>query len=210
MADSLDIVTLNEGKAAINLATANTSYDTELAMFITAICRRVDALIGPVVVRTLTDEAHDGGGYCIRLRKHPVSSVTTVEEYDRAGNLTTLTAESADTKPADGYLLKNGTTHTADLFRRSSGAPIPFAVGEQNILVTYVAGRAANTAGADALYKLGVSNILRRVWQRESPVWAQTPDAFAAPDGGDVGFYRVVDPMVREWFAHENVGPAVA
>lgn len=210
MADTLDIVSLNEGKSAVNIATANTSYDTELALFITAISRRVDELIGPVVVRTLTDERHDGGCHSIRLRKSPASSVTTVKEYDRAGTLTTLTAETDTVKQVNGFLLINPTPHRAEVVRRTSGSPTPFADGEQNILVTYVAGRAANTAAADALYKLGVSNILRRIWQREAPVWAQTADAFAAPDGGDVGFYKVVDPMIREWFDAERVGPAVA
>lgn len=209
MADTLDIITLNEGKGAINLPTSNTSYDTELALFITGISRRIDALIGPVVNRTITDEKHNGGGYCVGLRKHPVSSVTTVEEYDRAGNLTTLTAEDEDTKPADGYLLLNVSTHRADIYRRAAGSPVPFTLGELNVLVTYVAGRAANTAAVDALYKLGAANILRRVWQREAGGWARTDDFGDA--AVETGFFRAIDPMIREWFAHESgPGPAVA
>lgn len=208
MADTLDLITLNEGKAAINLPTSNTSYDTELAMFITAISRRVDSLIGPVVNRTITAERHNGGGWFVDLRKTPVSSVTTVVEWDEAGTSTSLSAEDDDTKPASGFLLVNSLHRQGRIVRRSAGTTAAFLCGTGNVVVTYVAGRAAATANVDALYKMGAGNILRRVWQRESAGWQRTDDFGEAVT--EVGFYRAIDPMVREWFSDDMPAPFVA
>lgn len=202
MADTYDLLTLNEGKTAINLATSVTTHDTELAMFITGISRRFDDILGPVVQRAVT-ERHHGGDCSVLLRQTPVASVTTVVEWTTSGTSTSLTAETDSTKPASAYLLVHNHNHTARLLRRTAGNTVAFEVGTNNIVVTFQAGRYANTAAVDALFKLAAANCLRRIWQRESKTWAQTPDGFGSPDGVDVGFFRVIDPVIREWFPAE-------
>ena len=202
MADTLDVITLAEGRRAINLADSVTTLDTELAMLITGVSRRIDQRCGPVVARAMT-ERHNGGCTTIQLRNTPVSSITSVTEWDTAGTSTALTAETDSTKPASGYLLANDNGHYATITRRAGGASTLFTSGKRNVIVVASVGRAANTAAVDALFKLAAANVLRRLWQREAPIWAQTPD-FGA-DVADVGFFRVIDPMINEWLGGELV-----
>ena len=60
MADTLDVLTLAEGRVAVGMDGADPSEDTELAQAITAISRRLDDRCGPIVVRTYTDVEMDG------------------------------------------------------------------------------------------------------------------------------------------------------
>lgn len=125
-----DIVDLAEAKAELNI-TVDT-YDTILSRWITAISELVDAACGPVVVRTVTAEAHNGGGSVLFLRQYPVLSVTTVTEY-ASGTPTTLTAEALDTAGTFRFDANLGT-----VTRRSSWNNYPFAAS--GVLVTYKAG----------------------------------------------------------------------
>ena len=102
MADTLDLISLAEGKSAVGIASADTSQDTALALKITAVSRRIDRLCGPVVQRTVTDEVHPGGCPWVRVRRWPVASFTTVTEYDD-GSAQVLTLEDFDTRPTAGY-----------------------------------------------------------------------------------------------------------
>lgn len=205
MADTLDILTLSEGHSAINLADSNTAYDTELAMFITGISRRIDRACGPVVARATT-ERFDGGDSIVELRTFPIVSVTSVTEWLSDGTSVSLTAETDNTKPAEGYLLINEKFYVA-IVRREAGLSANFEAGTRNIIVVTSAGRAASTAAVDPLFKLAAANILRRTWKRESPSWAQTP-GFGDDQGLDFGFFRAVDPMIHEWLSDE-IGPAI-
>lgn len=198
MADLLDILTLAEAQTATSVTS---DHDSELALFVTSVSRRIDDLCGPVVVRTVTDELHDADGPLLFLRQPPVSSVTTVTEY-LSGTGTVITAETVDT--SGGYLSRDGV-----LARRSG-----FATTSWNgrISVTYVAGRYADTASVDAKFKMAASAILRRLWQREAAAWSRGGDPFAATElaPGGVGFFRAVDPMVQEFLAGELLAPVVA
>lgn len=174
MADTLDIVTLSEAKDGLNLNNT-TRYDDELALWITAVSRRLDQLVGPVVQRTVSTEAHTGGDHEIYLAQHPISSITSVTEYHGGDGTTarTLTAETNASKPLHAY---KTTPYSADrtllgskLRRRSSNADAIFEPGDENIEVTYVAGRAATTAAVDERYKIGASLILQHLWHTQRP-----------------------------------------
>lgn len=166
---TLDILSLAEGKLALK-QTATEVWDARIATWITAASGRFDQLVGPVVQRTVTDELRDGGRERIFLRFHPISSITTVVEYDGA-TPTTLTAETNSLKPANGYLVEDydADPHASYLsnivWRRSGGADARFASGRKNVAFTYVAGRFANTAAVDERHKRGVALMLQNFWR---------------------------------------------
>ena len=199
MADTLDIVTLAEGRAAVNLHASDTSQDTEVAAYITAVSRRIDALAGPVVVRTITAETHDGGTDRIELAYYPVSSITTLTEYV-ATTGTVLTAEVVGSATAaTNYVVD---TRQGIITRRSGGYDWTFPVGRDRVVVTYVAGRAANTTAVDPLFKTAANVMLAHNWRREAgsePITAyQRSHGLAIPRVvrellSDVGWRR---PMV--------------
>lgn len=164
---TLDLVTLSEAKQSLDL-TSNQN-DTMLAAWITAVSLRVDEICGPVVVRTLTAETHDGGGGWISPKYLPLSSVTTIVEYDTAGAATTLTAEDHDTKPADAFLVDGEMIR-----RRSSGGDATFAYGRRNVLVTYVAGRYATTATVTEQFKRATLIVLAHMWRSERGAGSNT------------------------------------
>lgn len=169
MADILDVISLAEGKTAVGIASADTSQDTALAARITAVSRRLDRLCGPIVQRTVTDEVHPGGCPSIRVRRWPVASFTTVTEYD-ATAAQVLTLEDFDTQPAAGFLPERWESTPTAVFngwiwRRASGLPWSFPDGPEAVKVTYVAGRAANTAAVDAAFKEAAGIALKNVWR---------------------------------------------
>lgn len=208
MADTLDILTLPEGHTAINLDVANTSHDTELAQFITAISRIMDTEVGPVVQRTVTAEIHTATGGAVWLRQWPVVSISLLREAV-GGTISTLSAVAFGATD-DGYF--HDTAINGRLFRRSGSTDSGFDNGNQ-VEVTYVAGRYANTAAVDARYKACAASILRRLWKRESGTWAQSSDFFEQIDSTDsvgLGFYRVAKPIIDEMLSDQLRPPAVA
>lgn len=202
MTDLLDVLSLAEGKTAIGIG-SGTGQDTKLAQFITALSRRMDVLLGAVVIRTVTNEKHDGGKRFVRLKRAPMSltsatTITTVTEYNGTAS-TVLSEEDEDTKPATAFLFE---PETGFLYRRAGNSDVRFAAGRRNILVTYEAGRYATTALVDAKFKNVAASILRRLWQREAAAWARGEDPFA--EGGvSIGFFKAVDPMITELLSDE-------
>lgn len=162
MADT-DILTLSEGKAALNMTGGQTDQDAEIATFISTVSTRIDEIAGAVVKRTLTDEVHSGGNGFINLDYRPVVSITTVKEY-RYTTLYTLTAESNASKALDQYVVDR---RWGILRRRDSGSPSAFYEGYDNVLVTYVAGRYDTTALVGPKYKQAAAIFLRHLWIRE-------------------------------------------
>lgn len=174
-----------------------------LQTYVTSASGLLDRMCGPVVIRSVTDELHDGGSSTVRLRLPPVSSVTAATEY-AAGVPTTLTAEDVDTLPASGYLLdpKFGVVR-----RRINGADASFPQGRRNVQVSYQAGRFASTASVDERFRHACFQLVAHLWSGE-----QT--AGSAMFGGDQmwtpgpGF--AVPNRVRELLADELLVPAVA
>ena len=167
MANAVDHISLTEGKNALGIGASDTSQDTDLAAYITGVSMAIDGVVGPVVVRTITDELHDGGDGLGRgrifLRYHPVNSVTTVTEY-ASTTAQVLTAESNSTKPASAY---NVDLKAGVISRRGGGGYSRFPVGVDNIKVTYIAGRFADTASVDANFKRAAEITLLHNWRRE-------------------------------------------
>lgn len=166
---TLDVVSLTEAKQALQL-TGTTAHDTVLAAWITGVSLRLDRLVGPVVRRTVTAEPHDGGANRVHLRYHPNTSVTSVTEYDGTTG-TVLTAETNALKPDDAY---KALAYSADaayrsniLVRRGGNADAVFAAGLENVEVTYVAGRFADTASVDERFKRGTALMLKNLWRSQ-------------------------------------------
>jgi hypothetical protein len=202
---TLDILTEAEGSAAIN---AGAVVHAELPGLITGISGQIDDLCGPVVAREVT-EYHDGGRESILLRTSPIMSVTSVTEYDSAGTSTTLTAATPSTKPADGYLLDSRGL-IAQIFRRSGGGRATFTIGEQNVVVVTSAGRFADTASVDEMFKSAAKSILRAVWQQEAPRWAQQSDFIDDSEVGLVSSYVSVADMVKRRLPREMLIGGIA
>ena len=174
MADTLDVITLAEGKSAVNIASSDTSQDTELAGYITAVSRRLDSLCGPIVVRTITAENHlTNGENRVRLRVVPINSITAVEEYDSQGTLLTLTGETKTSKPGDAYLVDPTTTVRQYLVRRSYGLNYTFPPSGW-LHVDYVAGRYDTTALVDPVFKQAAAIMIANLWRREQGVGSNT------------------------------------
>lgn len=182
MADALDLLTLAEAKAAINLS-GSTQYDAELPAWITGVSRRLDKAVGPVVQRTVTAELHDGDRSYVRTLLYPVASFTTVKEYVDT-SATTLTRETNALKPDSAYLAlpyeADPTLFSGKIERRGGGSNVDFATGRQNVELTYVAGRAASAAAVDELFKAGARLTLGYVWNSQRPALG-TVDEFEVP-----------------------------
>ena len=167
MANAVDWISLTEAKNALNIGASDTSQDTDIAAYVTGVSQALDGSVGPGVVRTLTAELHSGGDSVgrerIYLRYRPVSSITSITEYAYT-TAQALTAESNSVKPAEGYHveLKQGV-----ITRRSSGGTARFPIGKDNISVTYIAGRFADTASVDANFKRAAEMTLLHNWRRE-------------------------------------------
>jgi len=214
-ADTLDVIALAAAKLAINMKADNTDHDSKLEQQVTAISRRMDELVGPVVNRSLT-EYHDGGSTCLVPRRTPVDSIGTLTEADGTST-TVLTAESFGTIPSDAYLLDQDERypHDCEIRRRDQGADAYFPGGRRNVKLEYTAGRAANTAAVDRRFVECAAEILRRLWKRESGVWAQSSSILEqlAADGADAtpspGFFKVVDPRIKEMLGDQMYPPGV-
>ena len=184
-AGSTDVLSLLEAKRAVGIDQDNTVHDEVVRMLVTAVSGQLDELCGPIVQRTVTSEAHDGGGATVRLKYRPIASVTTVTEYDGTVS-TTVTAETNAAKAVANYVVD---LDAGVVRRRSNGWDYGFPVGRGNVVVTYVAGRAASTSAVEAKFKQAAAMMLRNVWVSESASGSETFGAFI--DGGG----SVINPL---------------
>ena len=170
MADPTDVLTLDEAKQALNIGASVTKHDAELPAYITAVTQRLDLLIGPVVQRPVTDEAHDGGSWSIFLDYYPIVSIASVTEYDET-TPTVLTQETPTVNPETGYLVEPyhpmRELLSGRIRRRRDGADQRFPTGSRNIVVSYVAGRATETGLVPERYKLAAKLMLANFWRSQ-------------------------------------------
>lgn len=164
-----DVLTLDEAKRVVDL-TGSTTQDTELQARITTVSERLDKLIGPIVVRTVTGERRDGGYRSVFLRHYPITSITSVTEY-RGTTATSLSEETLDSHPVDAYLAGQYTPDPSllsqRLYRRRNGDDEHFARGLLNIEVSYEAGRFADTASVGERYKNAAALMLKNLWRSQ-------------------------------------------
>jgi hypothetical protein len=206
----LDILTTVEAtRAALQSDTAG-DHGEDIARMNTTVSGRIDKLVGPVVNRTVT-EYHDGGVAAIWPRQTPLSTVTTLKEWD-GSTLTTLTQDTWGTAGnTDGYLIEQSGSyaHDARIYRRSSGSNTHFVSGHRSIELVYVAGRAATTADVAEQYKECAAEVVRRLWDEYAGAWARGGDPFV--DGGAMpGPRKRLESIVANLLGDEMKPPAVA
>ena len=196
-----DLLSLTETASYLGIA-QKTKTDTEIQTFITATSLRVDEICGPNVIRTVTNEAHDGGATVIKLDHAPVSTFTTVTEYSGT-TATVLTAESNSSQPANSYLWD---TRTELLYRRANGGDWFFPAGRRNIVLTYQAGRVADTASVTSQFKEAALIIVAHLWRTERGAGTMT----FGEDGGLVpGFGFAIPRRAMELLADQVRGPVI-
>lgn len=198
-----DVITLSEAKQHLSImGNSAPAEDAVLATYITAVSLRLDDLCGPIVIRTVSSESHDGGEYEIFLRKAPVATVTSVVEYNQT-TATSLTAETNAAKTGNDYLVD---LPTGKLIRRTNGVDYRFNIGRKNIVVTYTAGRAASTSAVDSKFKLAAGMMLAHLWRREQGLGSETFGPFEV-NAGVPAF--AVPRAVENLLADELRPPAV-
>lgn len=165
-----DLLTIGEARDALGLDPQDTTNQTLLAAYITAISSRLDDACGPIVQRTITGETYSGGRHTIWLKKTPVVSITSVTEYEDL-TPTTLSVRSNTSHPSNGYMFDQ-TMGTISRF--SSALPDYFEPGIHNIAVTYVAGRYTTTNTVSELFKIAAGAFLSHVWKMNQGMGTQT------------------------------------
>ena len=206
MADGLDVITVDNARgAALGTGSSSTNHDITLQRMVTALSRRMDRLIGPVVQRSIT-EYHDGGVPKVFPHFTPVASVTSVTERRGYGVPTELSADSFGTPNVDGYWWHQSTTdpHGSFIERRSSGCTRPFPPGVDAVQLVYAAGRAVDTSQVDARHAEAACEIVRRMFNRESGAWARGVDPFSTDEtGGSPRLFNAIDYVIKELLADE-------
>ena len=190
MADT-DILTPDEARAAILASGRPLSAEVEsvLATMITAATSVLEEHTGPVVVRAVDETILTNGHAHVFLKYRPVDTLSSVTEYDQAGTPTVLAVETHASKPAQAVRLAQPAL-AGMLERRASGWPSRFPV-QGTLLVTYDAGRYADTAAVAPVFKQMAQGLLQHVWQQSRggmPVQTfdgaigQSPVRWAVPD----------------------------
>lgn len=200
-----DLLTLDEAKAALNIPLADTTFDTEFHLYITAVSQRLDDLCGLIVKRSVADEVHDGGLTMVWPDSVPVATIGEVVEYS-AGTATILTAETLTV--AGDYALIDAGNHNSRLHRRSSWNDRTFASGRGNIVISYVAGRFDSTADVSPKFKQAAAKALSWLWRGDQGAGTAT---FGAADGTSLfGLGFALPNSVVEMLAYERKPPVVA
>lgn len=202
MVTPLDVLTLPEAKAAVNLK-QTTEHDAELARWVTAVSLRLDELVGPVVRRAVTDEL-DGGDCSVYLSTYPVATITSVREYGRYGTETELAPETLTVKPEHAFKAQkysaNPTLLSNELGRRQSGYGFWFAC---TVVVAYIAGRFADTSSVDERFKAAARLMLKNVWRSEMDA-TQSVNEFDVPQSNFPTY--VISKAVKDMFPGELQG----
>jgi hypothetical protein len=166
VADTYDVLTLVEGRAALKKHT--TALDeTTLASWITGASRRLDRLVGPIVRRSVVEDLDGYGDTTLYLTYHPNTAITSVVEW--SGTTSTALVEETRGNLVDGFLPQpwefDPTFLGNELHRRIGGIDAGWARGRRNVVVTYSAGRYADTASVDPLFKRSCGLMLVNAWR---------------------------------------------
>jgi uncharacterized phiE125 gp8 family phage protein len=158
------IVSLTQAKAQLNIT--DEVNDSKLTDFIAAASQMIVNRIGPVAGSLTVSEWHDGGSTDLLLyAEGPVQSITSVTESfgSVVYTLSQITLDSGSVTTPFGYTvdLDQGL-----LVRRAAGVAIPFAFGEQNIHVTFVAGYATTPPDITQATLL----LLQHMWETQRGV----------------------------------------
>ena len=183
-ADPGSIISLADGRTALQMSPTDTSKDDDVRFYISAATPIMEDIVGSIL-RTTRTETFDGGSPQIGLLWAPVISVSSVVESWGANFHLTLTAQDIFTGTGAGpwgYTIDSGGIMT----RRSAGVVVPFAPGRRNIQVTYVSGRTIVTGNL----LLATRVLVRHLWEQDQRSFRQqhpatemalTPLGFAVP-----------------------------
>ena len=160
MAAAIDIVSLDETKAFLNID--DTTYDTELASYITSASSLWIKAGGPGASSPAFDEWYDGGNSTISLRHRPVIEITSIVEAITGTTAYTLTEQNpgGGSSGAWGYSVNK---ELGLIVRRANGVEVRTTQGKKNIHVTYKAGFA--TAPEDV--KHAVLLLILHQWETQ-------------------------------------------
>jgi len=151
------LVTLPEVKRHLNIPESETTFDTELVLFIDAAKPIVEYIVGLIEQQTFTETYDVCGRKSFVLRQLPVVSITSIKEY--LGNIEyTLTSQAPGSVSPTmyGYHLRNPASGL--IVRRANGYDAYF-YGQQ-LVVVYVVGRASTPANL----KLATLEDIRAIW----------------------------------------------
>lgn len=205
---AVDVVDFETAKTAISMTGSGAQHGERLQTLLTAVSRRVDAITGPVLTRSVTQTQSSMPTRSLfnltewvswgAFPNMAVQTVTALTEY-QSGTGTALTGETLTT--SGDYVVIDGLLARRSGFYTTSWSG-PFSV-------TYTAGRFASISTVDPLFAEAVSEIIARVWPQYAAAWSRGGVDFTAAEEG-IGFYRSVDPVIKELLAHERRPPAVA
>ncbi len=134
------IVSLDDVKTHLNMSLSGTTNDLELARFVDAATGIVEGVIGSVTPTTYTNEPHNGGSTSIITYHQPVISVQSVTEY--TGNTVWSLTNQAVGASTDNYGYTLDDPLSGRITRRGSASyPVRFLGSQDDVLVTYTAGR---------------------------------------------------------------------
>lgn len=193
----LDIISLEEGQAAVKAFSATNAPDLEAT--ITGISGAIDEACGAVVAREVTELVSGPYSGGLLLTSTPVLEVTGVVE---TSGVTPATLDEADWNlEADG--------HYARLFRLSGGYDSTWVRGRRNIAVTLMSGRFESTADVSYRWREGFKSVLIAKWQWEAPMWARNRGEMQTDDGGFPVPFNL-DAAIRAAFPLDVLPPGIA
>jgi hypothetical protein len=201
VAQSTDLLTIEDALMIVRRSPSNTIHQPRLEQYVSAVSQRLDELVGPIVQRTITGEQIEVGCGSVRLRRWPVTSITSVTVWSQ-GVSEVLTAETL--AASGGYRAERWADDQAllsgRLSRRSNWSDSPWSHGS-TVVVTYVAGRYATTAAVKGTrYWQAAALTLKSVWRAEEST-TQVIDEYELSATAIPGF--MVPNTVKELLADQ-------
>lgn len=162
MASITQVVSLAEVRTHLRYPVSNTADDDTIQnIFIPAATDVIRMECGDIVP-TIYDETYDGGNFEIWLRHRPVLEINNIEE---GWGFTTYTLDYVQVNSLNAtsmFAYSIDDAETGQITRRSAGnVNIRFMHGNQNIRVTYAAGRES----VPAAVKLAALELIAHWWQ---------------------------------------------
>lgn len=171
---TLDVLTLAEGKEAVRQTATGggaekvAETEAKVARWITSLSHRLDELVGPVVQRAVSEEIELGVEWDeFFLSQFPISSITSVTQYDVLGEPTVLLPRSALILPENAYRTRPYSKDPTLLGNSLRCAQGYFYPDWSYVQVEYVAGRFADTESVSALYKDAAKLAMKNAWRAE-------------------------------------------
>jgi hypothetical protein len=188
------LATLDEFKAMLNAKLVGTTADAELQRYLDAATPVVEWLAGPVNLRTVVELRSGDGSTAFLLRQTPVAAVTSITEY--AGTVGTVLTQVANPGAATASSFTVDLSLGAVIRRGSGGDPVAFAVGTDNVVITYTAGLGAVPSNLKMAALTQAAHMFQKSQQGGRPQLNAT-----GADGYMTGWGYGIPNAVREYVA---------